>query len=190
MYEESGGFSSVLTPPRAAAAPFKVHRASRAVAALATNSGLRNALMSCIFFHRKNLVDATPVQIDNLEAPATIGEDLADFGKMAELGQSKASDRMKVAVGEPGSQAETFERIMGWHHSVDEERAVVPLDDVGLFALGFWQIAGDRLKQIGLSDDAFKASIFVDDDRKSNGSFFEHFKDLEDGHGLVHEERF
>ena len=47
---------------------------------------------------REQLVDPSPVHIDDLEPPPLVSEMLANFGKMSELGQGKAGDRMKVAL--------------------------------------------------------------------------------------------
>ena len=75
------------------------------------------------------------------------------------------------------------------HHAVDEERAVLALDDVRLFAFRARKIAGYGFEQVGLGDDAFERAIFVEDHGEAHRRLLELLQHFEDWRRLVNHER-
>ena len=74
-------------------------------------------------------------------------------------------------------------------HAVDQQRAVVALDDVGRVALVVGQVARQGLQQVGLRDDAFEAAVLVDDDGQPHRRLLEELQHLEDRHALMDQQR-
>ena len=94
----------------------------------------------------------------------------------------------KPPSGRPRPKIEPIERILSRHHAIDKERPVLAFDYVRLFTLNIGQVARDGLKQVGLGDNSFQASVFVDDRCQANRRLLELLQNLENPHRLVNHE--
>src|SRR6476620_792166 len=72
-----------------------------------------------------------------------------------------------------------IERVVSRHHAVDKERSILTFDYIRLFTLNVGQVPRNGLEQVGLGDNSFQASVFVDDRCQANLCLLELLQNLE-----------
>ena len=107
----------------------------------------------------KQFVDSPTVHIHDLESPALMFKELADFGQVSEVEERKARNRPKIPISGLHADSQPIKGGLRRHHAVEKERAVAAFDDVGFFVLHVRQVARNGLEQIGLGDDALQLAL-------------------------------
>ena len=109
----------------------------------------------------EDLVDALPVDVDDLEAPEAVVETIRRSSAGAASGRARSrppcDSRGSVGSAMPSRSAELVDRVA----AVDQQRAVVALHDVGLIV--FLDVGDDGLEDVAFGDDALDAAVLVDD---------------------------
>src|SRR6478609_2686135 len=136
----------------------------------------------------QHLVNSPPVQIHDLKPPAFIVEMLPHLGQVTELPEHEARDGVEVSLRRSRPKIEPIERVVSRHHAVDKERSILTFDYIRLFTLNVGQVPRNGLEQVGLGDNSFQASVFVDDRCQANRCLLELLQNLENPHRLVNHE--
>ncbi len=116
----------------------------------------------------------------------------ADVGDAIQLGQRESGNGGEAAdLKRQFAHAEGVAEVAHGKRAVDEPSTVCLLRGTGAqIALGGGEVADDGLLEIGQSEDAFKAAVFVDDECERVAGFLEELERFDRGCGLEHVQGF